>query len=157
MQRTKHSLIKNSKERKKVAFFWKECLPNPGFCPKLTGLEIRLSVLWANCSFYVSKRVIRSSWLRKEGRKKFTLDHKKGGKLWKTFKRYEIYVFFCASLLGLIVPGRLFQDLTFQSCSSRIDRSIVALPGLIVPGWLYYRIDRSRAALLGLSVPGWLF
>ena len=30
MQRTKHSFIKNAKERKNVAFFWKEHMPNPG-------------------------------------------------------------------------------------------------------------------------------
>ena len=30
MQRTPRSFIKNAKERKNVAFFWKEHLPNPG-------------------------------------------------------------------------------------------------------------------------------
>ena len=30
MQRTKRSFIKNAKERKNVALFWKERMPNPG-------------------------------------------------------------------------------------------------------------------------------
>ena len=31
MQRTPHSFIKIAKERKNVAFFWKEHMPNPAF------------------------------------------------------------------------------------------------------------------------------
>ena len=33
MQRTPHSFIKNAKEHKNVAFFWKERLPNPALLP----------------------------------------------------------------------------------------------------------------------------
>ena len=31
MQKTFHSFIKNEKERKYIAFFWKERVPNPAF------------------------------------------------------------------------------------------------------------------------------
>ena len=34
MQRTKWSFIKNTKERKNVAFFWKECMLNPALKQK---------------------------------------------------------------------------------------------------------------------------
>ena len=44
MQRMPRSFIKNIKERKKVAFFWKEQMPNPGSLGNTSLLELVLNL-----------------------------------------------------------------------------------------------------------------
>ena len=47
-QRTKHSSIKSAKKRKKIAFFWKERMPNPGAGPQKM---LTVTLKWANNLF----------------------------------------------------------------------------------------------------------
>ena len=73
MQRTPRSFIKNGKERKNVAFFWKERMPNPaknewpwairsGCSPQMSNREQIAQVTHQNeqiACFYLSESLMR--------------------------------------------------------------------------------------------------